>query len=495
MAKVILSDLTNLQNEASAVSTINTNNGRIEDALDKTLSRDGSSPNSMEANIDLNGFTIFNLRSASAPTEAVRKQEFDLLANKVNEIDATIDIVEGLAADAAASANAAAISAEAAEDQVALAAAQVVLAEDAADLAEAYAESINPTLFMPKTGGVFTGSVQISTGGDAFFTSGSTQPLTVYTNVAADPAIYRKTGTALRLGKTTDGIGAAGFVEQMRLHDNGSVSIGGTTAGAELEVHALGGDSDVRVQLRANGTHTAQLGCSTGLVFIDSGQSKPFAIYTNSVSQLLIDGTTGVASFTAIPTAPTATPGTNNTQLATTAFVQANATSKWTTIADTTLGSASASQVFNLGGFKEIRFTIRAVPNSAVADDFIGMTISTDGGSTYLAGTGYANQQFTAIGATVAAAATTSAFFNLSGTVDSATPSAPAQITGTLSTTSGTVPVVRSSSLNFNGSNYVFYQNQGVNTATTSLITHIKITTGTGVALMGAGTRFIIEGC
>lgn len=72
-----LSDLANLQSETTAVSTINTNNQRIEDALANTLSRDGSTPNTMSANLDLNSYRILNLPAAVADTEPVRKAEFD----------------------------------------------------------------------------------------------------------------------------------------------------------------------------------------------------------------------------------------------------------------------------------------------------------------------------------------------------------------------------------------------------------------------------------
>ena len=78
MAKITaLSDLVNLQSETTAVATINANNQRIEDALANTLSRDGSTPNTMSANLDLNSNRILNLPAASAATEPVRKSEFD----------------------------------------------------------------------------------------------------------------------------------------------------------------------------------------------------------------------------------------------------------------------------------------------------------------------------------------------------------------------------------------------------------------------------------
>lgn len=61
MPKVTLSDVTNLGgNPVSSQQVINTNSERIEAAIEKTLSRDGTSPNQMEADFDMNNYDIFN---------------------------------------------------------------------------------------------------------------------------------------------------------------------------------------------------------------------------------------------------------------------------------------------------------------------------------------------------------------------------------------------------------------------------------------------------
>lgn len=60
MAKLTLADLANLNNPTSAVTSINANNTLIETALENTLSLDGTSPNAMNANLDMNGFSIVN---------------------------------------------------------------------------------------------------------------------------------------------------------------------------------------------------------------------------------------------------------------------------------------------------------------------------------------------------------------------------------------------------------------------------------------------------
>lgn len=72
MAKLTLSDLTNLQNESTAVATLTANNTLIENALENTLSRDGTSPNTMSADLDMNSNNILNLPFPASDTEPVR---------------------------------------------------------------------------------------------------------------------------------------------------------------------------------------------------------------------------------------------------------------------------------------------------------------------------------------------------------------------------------------------------------------------------------------
>ena len=65
MAKLTLSDLSSLANETSAINTINNNNSAIETALENTLSRDGTTPNVMNADFDMNSKRILNLPNAT----------------------------------------------------------------------------------------------------------------------------------------------------------------------------------------------------------------------------------------------------------------------------------------------------------------------------------------------------------------------------------------------------------------------------------------------
>lgn len=72
MTKVVLADLQNLQNETTAVDTINDNNQSIVEGFDNTLSLDGSEPNQMQADLDMNSNQILNLPVPSSNFSPVR---------------------------------------------------------------------------------------------------------------------------------------------------------------------------------------------------------------------------------------------------------------------------------------------------------------------------------------------------------------------------------------------------------------------------------------
>lgn len=77
MAKLTLTDVANLTNEASAVATLAANNDATEAAFENTLSRDGTSPNQMEASLDMNSHRILNLPKPSNVNEPARLQDLN----------------------------------------------------------------------------------------------------------------------------------------------------------------------------------------------------------------------------------------------------------------------------------------------------------------------------------------------------------------------------------------------------------------------------------
>lgn len=117
MAKLTLTDLASLTNETSAITTINNNNDAIEQAMEKTLTRDGTSPNSLSAQLDMNTHKIINLDKGTATGEAL---EYSQLQEKVDDIELIYNqavTAKNQAQSAQAAAELAESGAKAAEDE------------------------------------------------------------------------------------------------------------------------------------------------------------------------------------------------------------------------------------------------------------------------------------------------------------------------------------------------------------------------------------------
>lgn len=69
MSKISLATVTNFQNDASAVAAFNANMAAIQTALDLLLSRDGTAPNQMTSDLDMNSKRIYNLPTPTTDTE------------------------------------------------------------------------------------------------------------------------------------------------------------------------------------------------------------------------------------------------------------------------------------------------------------------------------------------------------------------------------------------------------------------------------------------
>jgi hypothetical protein len=79
--KITLQEITTLQNQNSAIAALNANFELIAEKLDTLLSRDGDSPNQMEANLDMNSNRINNLPAPVNTTEPARLAEIQELVS------------------------------------------------------------------------------------------------------------------------------------------------------------------------------------------------------------------------------------------------------------------------------------------------------------------------------------------------------------------------------------------------------------------------------
>jgi hypothetical protein len=91
MSKLSLSNLANLQNENTAISTINANNDNIVTALENTLSRDGTTPNTMSATLDMNSNRIINLPDAISISEPINLGYLNDILDGANLVSGLVD--------------------------------------------------------------------------------------------------------------------------------------------------------------------------------------------------------------------------------------------------------------------------------------------------------------------------------------------------------------------------------------------------------------------
>lgn len=75
MAKITLNNISPTNSVTTASATINSNNDSIEAASDNTLSRDGTSPNQMGADLDMNSNQILNLPIPVSSSSPLRLQD------------------------------------------------------------------------------------------------------------------------------------------------------------------------------------------------------------------------------------------------------------------------------------------------------------------------------------------------------------------------------------------------------------------------------------
>tara|TARA_R100000742_G_C4279464_1_gene104103 strand:+ start:3705 stop:5246 length:1542 start_codon:yes stop_codon:yes gene_type:complete len=95
MAKLTHSDLTQLSsNETSAVNTINANGALTEAALENTLSRDGTSPNTMGASLDMNSNKILNVAAGTASSDGVNLSQLTSATGQVPGLSMTMETTQ-----------------------------------------------------------------------------------------------------------------------------------------------------------------------------------------------------------------------------------------------------------------------------------------------------------------------------------------------------------------------------------------------------------------
>jgi hypothetical protein len=120
MAKLTLNDISTFVNDSSAVTSTNANYAAIETAMEKTLSRDGTSPNVMEADFDMNSNDILNVGTISVQDLEIDGDSITDLVDRAETAATNAEASELAAASSASSANASALAAASSEASVAI---------------------------------------------------------------------------------------------------------------------------------------------------------------------------------------------------------------------------------------------------------------------------------------------------------------------------------------------------------------------------------------
>ena len=189
MAKLTLTDLANLENETTAVNAINNNNTSIETALENTLSRDGTTPNTMGANLDMNSHKITNLSAPTSPNDAARLAD----VSTSSAITATLEAYVTTATTAATNASTSATNAATSASNAATSAANALTSETNAAASEAAAEAAAASLASAST--TVEGIIELATNAETATGTDTTRAVTpddlkyYFTNVPATTSV------------------------------------------------------------------------------------------------------------------------------------------------------------------------------------------------------------------------------------------------------------------------------------------------------------------
>ena len=94
MAKLVLDDVQNIYgNSVAAENNINSNSAKVEEAIENTLSRDGTGPNFMLDDLDMNSQQIINLADGVNPSDAATVGQVNAIGSPSVSVSDLTDVV------------------------------------------------------------------------------------------------------------------------------------------------------------------------------------------------------------------------------------------------------------------------------------------------------------------------------------------------------------------------------------------------------------------
>ena len=241
MAKLTLTDLTQLSsNETSAVTAINNNNAAIEAALELTVSRDGTTPNTLTADLDVNSKKFLNVPNPTAGGNAVNKTYGD-----ANYGGSAVTTATTKASEAAASAVTASTKASEASSSASTASGHASTASTQATLATNYAVKVNGAI----TGSDFSSKAWAVGGTNVTSTGsrGAAKEWATTTGAAVDTSEFSSKEYALGTTLTT------GSSKQWALGGGSSFTEGTAVAGGVFSAKKYAANAAASASVAASG--------------------------------------------------------------------------------------------------------------------------------------------------------------------------------------------------------------------------------------------------
>lgn len=99
MSKITLNQVANLQDTTTSQTTINNNSTTVQTAFDNTLSRDGTTPNQMGSNLDMNNFQVLNLPPPNTTNSPLRLQDLNTFIGGGSIVSGVASVGLGMPAD------------------------------------------------------------------------------------------------------------------------------------------------------------------------------------------------------------------------------------------------------------------------------------------------------------------------------------------------------------------------------------------------------------
>jgi hypothetical protein len=200
-------------------------------------------------------------------------------------------------------------------------------------------------------------------------------------------------------------------------------------------------------------------------------------------------------TFTGVPAAPTAAVGTSSTQLATTAFVIANAQPGAMVLISTQVASASASLVLNLtGGYRRYRLFLDHLI-AASASTLLSLQVSDDGGATWKSAASNYTQLFsyvvsTSLSSVSASGSTTDSSIKPFGNYDLSAALATSTSEILITPKAGVYTPFRFKSAAYTGTSFTTFDGAGYCYATTNIINAIRLVFGVGNIASGTASLY-----